>query len=76
MHTVTCVRCSGSHFKLSYLQGRRCTILCTLHTQTRTDTAYILFSPGDIVVSEMSRQHFLFVTLYVLFRLCWSLVEK
>ena len=30
-------------------------VLCTLHTQTQTDIAYILFSPGGIGVSEMKQ---------------------
>lgn len=29
--------------------------LCTLHTQTQTDTACLLFSPGGISVSEMKQ---------------------
>lgn len=29
--------------------------LCTLHTQTQTDIACILFSPGGISVSEMKQ---------------------
>lgn len=29
--------------------------LCTLHTQTQTDIACVLFSPGGISVSEMKQ---------------------